>query len=141
MTNLTNTETVQGFFEAQYAGDFDRAFGLHTHPTFNWVVSTDNNPELRTAIPWAGHKHIGKEGYINLTTQLFSEFDPLEFEQHEYTDTGDKVFVEGHFVFRHRETGKLATTDWVARFDMREGLIAGGQFYENTFSVAQARVA
>ena len=76
-----------------------------------------------------------------MTTLLFSEFEALEFEPKRYSDAGECVFVEGHFTFRHRQTGKIADSYWIARFDMRDGLIAGGQFYENTAGVALARKA
>jgi ketosteroid isomerase-like protein len=94
---------------------------------------------LRAAIPWAGHVHAGQAGYAELTRQLFSEFEPLVFEATSYSEAGDKVFVEGHFRFRHRASGKIADSDWLARFDMRDGVIGGGQFYENTYAVARAR--
>ena len=136
---LTNIETVKKFFEAQYAGEFDRAFHNYAQPRFQWIVSSDSNEALRAAIPWAGYNHQGKEGYTRLMTQLFSEFEALEFEPRRYTDAGELVFVEGHFTFRHRQTGKIADSDWIARFDMQDGRIAGGQFYENTESVAVAR--
>lgn len=139
MKTLTNIQTVQKFFEAQYAGDFDRAFQSYAHPNFQWIVGSGGNEILREAIPWAGYTHKGKEGYIRLTTLLFSEFEALEFKPGHYTDAGERVFVEGHFTFRHRQTGKIADSDWIARFDMRNGLITGGQFYENTAGVAQAR--
>ncbi|MEM9151351.1 MAG: nuclear transport factor 2 family protein [Cyanobacteria bacterium P01_F01_bin.3] len=138
---LTNTQTVQKFFEAQYAGDFDLAFQAYAQPHFQWVVASSSNEALRAAIPWAGYIHQGKEGYIRLMSLLFSEFEALEFEPSRYTDAGDRVFVEGHFVFRHRTTGKIADSDWVARFDMDTGRIAGGQFYENTASIAEERRA
>jgi ketosteroid isomerase-like protein len=102
-------------------------------------VGSSGNEILRTAIPWAGYTHQGKEGYIRLTTLLFSEFEALEFEPRRYNDADDCVFVEGHFTFRHRQTGKIADSDWVARFDMQDGWIVGGQFYENTAGVAEAR--
>lgn len=141
MTTLNNTQIVQKFFEAQYAGDFDVAFQSYAQPNFLWVVSSRQNEALRTSIPWAGYTHQGKEGYIRLVTLLFSEFEALEFEPRHYTDAGDRVFVEGHFIFRHRQTGKIADSDWIARFDMQAGRIAGGQFYENTAGVAEARRA
>ena len=137
----TNVETVQKFFEAQYAGEFDHAFQTYAHPNFQWVVSSGNNEELRSAIPWAGYTHQGKDGYVRLVTLLFSEFEALEFEPDRYTDAGDRVFVEGHFTFRHRQTGKIADSDWIARFNMESGRITGGQFYENTAGVAAARQA
>jgi ketosteroid isomerase-like protein len=139
MATTTNINSVQKFFDAQYLGDFDSAFKHYANPDFSWIVSSSSNEALRDAIPWAGYSHQGKEGYIKLTTLLFSEFEPLEFDQYRYTDAGDRVFVEGHFMFRHRETGKVADSDWVARFDMQNGRISGGQFYENTVAVAKAR--
>lgn len=141
MTISTNIQTVQKFFEAQYSGDFDLAFQAYAQPNFQWVVSSGNNETLRAAIPWAGYTHQGKEGYIRLVTLLFSEFETLEFNPRRYTDAGDRVFVEGHFIFRHRKTGKIADSDWVARFDMQDHYIIGGQFYENTAAVADARKA
>lgn len=135
----TNIETVQKFLEAQYAGEFDHAFQSYAQPNFQWVVASRNNETLRAVIPWAGYTHHGKEGYVRLVTLLFSEFEALEFEPSRYTDAGDRVFVEGHFTFRHRQTGKIADSDWIARFDMEAGRIAGGQFYENTAGVAAAR--
>jgi uncharacterized protein len=52
--------------------------------------------------------------------------------------TADKVFVEGHFKFRHRKTGKIAESNWLTRFDIKDGRIVDGQFYENTYAVAMA---
>lgn len=98
-----------------------------------------HNDELRAAIPWAGHRLEGRAGYIDLVTRLFGEFEPLDFDPRRFTDAGHAVFVEGHFTFRHRETHRIAESDWLARFDMADGKIAGGQFYENTFAVAAAR--
>lgn len=134
---------------AQYAGEFDRAFKDYVHADFKWIVGSRNNQDLRAVIPWAGHIHQGKEGYIRLTTLLFSEFEALEFEPQHYTDAGDlteirsaaRVYVEGHFTFRHRKTGKIADSDWIARFDLQGDRISGGQFYENTAGVAEARKA
>ncbi|MEM9195731.1 MAG: nuclear transport factor 2 family protein [Myxococcota bacterium] len=139
MTDTPNIAAVKGFLEAQYSGDFDTAFADHTQPSFRWIVSTAANDELRAEIPWAGYEHIGKEGYIRLTGLLFSEFEALEFAPSKFTDTGDQVFVEGRFVFRHRETAKVAVSDFISRFDMRDGRISGGQFYENTAAIAAAR--
>ena len=139
MTDSQNITAVKSFLEAQYAGDFDKAFGDFAQPDFTWIVSTAASDELRAAIPWAGYEHHGKEGYIRLTNLLFSEFEALEFRPKTFTDAGQSVFVEGRFVFRHRETAKLAVSDFLARFDMRDGRISGGQFYENTAAVAAAR--
>lgn len=141
MPDTQNIKIVKNFFEAQYAGDYDRAFREYAQPDFQWIVSSADNDDLRKMIPWAGHTLKGEDGYKRLTELLFSEFEVLGFEQKRYTDAKDQVFVEGHFRFRHRETGKIADSDWLARFEMAKGRICGGQFYENTAGVAQARMA
>jgi ketosteroid isomerase-like protein len=60
---------------------------------------------------------------------------------HAITGAGTQVFVEGHFRLRHRETAKIADSDFLARFEMRDGKIVCRQMYENTAAVAGARRA
>ena len=139
MDKLNKIEVVQKFLEAQYAGDFDTAFNNYALPEFTWIVGSAKNDNLKALIPWAGYEHKGKEGYQNLTGMLFGEFESLTFEPHHFTDAGDRVYVEGHFTFRHQETGKIADSDFIALFRFKEGKISGGQFYENTADVAAAR--
>lgn len=139
--DTVNIQTARRFFEAQYVGDFETAFRDYVQPEFRFVVSSAENDELRANILWAGFEHVGRQGYETLMSLLFSEFEPLEFETQRFSDTGEQVFVEGHFTFRHRETGKIAKSDFISRFEMRDGKIAGGQFYENTLGVAAARIA
>jgi ketosteroid isomerase-like protein len=136
-----NVKTVQSFFQAQYDGNFDGAFDSFVDPGFEWVVSMANDEALNRAIPWAGIRLVGKEGYTRLTTKLWGEFEPLEFNFTRFTDGGDRIFAEGRFLFRHSTTGKTVASDFMARFEMRNGKIAGGQFYENTYAVARARSA
>jgi uncharacterized protein len=139
MNNSNNIEVVKKFLESQYAGDFDTAFGQYALPEFTWIVGSHKNERLKALIPWAGYEHYGREGYQNLTNMLFGEFEPLTFEPQHFTDAGDRVFVEGHFTFRHRQTEKIADSDFIALFRFKEGKISGGQFYENTADVAAAR--
>ncbi len=137
----SNVEKVRHFFELQYAGRADEGFRLYGHDDFRFVTGSAGNDELRAAIPWAGYVHEGEEGYAELYSKLFGEFDVEEFTPHSFAEAGERVYVEGHFLFRHKQTGKLADSDWCARFDMKGGRIAGGQFFENTFAVAAARTS
>ena len=99
------------------------------------------NDDLRAAFPWAGHEHKRREGYQRLTTLLFSEYELLTFETKRFTEPGSQVFVEGHFRLRHRETAKIADSDFLARFEMRNAKIVRRQMYENMAAVAGARRA
>ena len=95
---------------------------------------------MTDAIPWAGTYHYGLEGYKRLYDQLFNEFDVNSFEIYLLAETKEKVYVEGHFRFQHKTTGKLADSDWCVRFNFKDTKITGGQFYENTYAVAVARI-
>ena len=133
-----NTAAVKAFLERQYAGDIEGAFASYARPEFTWVVGIVEEG-LRAAIPWAGRLHRGLEGYRDLIGGLFGEYEVEAFEPRRFHDAGGTVLVEGYFRFRHRATGKLAESDFVGRFDMAGGRIAGGQFYENTWAVAAGR--
>ncbi|MEN2975951.1 nuclear transport factor 2 family protein [Tistrella bauzanensis] len=139
MSDTPNIEAAKGFFAAQRSGDMDDAFSNYVHPDFRFVVSCVCNDDLRAAIPWAGYEHRGREGYQRLTTLLLSEYELLAYETKRFTDAGGQVFIEGHFRLRHRETAKIADSDLLARFEMRDGKIVCGQMYINTAAVVEAR--
>jgi len=141
MADTPNMEVAKGFFDAQRGDSFEHAIVGYVHPNFRFVVSTANNDELRALIPWAGYEHKGCEGYKRLRALVFSEYQCLTFEVGRISDAGDQVFVEGHFRFRHRETAKITDSDFLVRFEMRDGMIVRGQMYENTAAVAEARRA
>ncbi|WP_420141013.1 nuclear transport factor 2 family protein [Sphingomonas sp.] len=136
-----NIRAAKGFFASQHCGELDDAFASFVQPDFRFVVSCACNDELRAAIPWAGYEHKGREGYQRLTALLYSEYELLSCETTRFTSAGNQVFVEGHFRLRHRETARIADSDFLARLEMRNGKIASGQFYENTAAVAAARSA
>ncbi|MCX8279197.1 MAG: ketosteroid isomerase [Mesorhizobium sp.] len=141
MSDTPNVEAAKGFFEAQRGDGLDAAINGYVHPDFRFVVSCVCNDELRALIPWAGYEHRGCEGYRRLITLLFSEYQSLACETTRFTDAGNQVFVEGHFRLRHRETAKIAESDFLVRLEMRNGRIVMGQMYENTAAIAEARRA
>jgi uncharacterized protein len=136
-TLARNVALVRRFYERVYAGDIDAVLAM-LHKDFTWIVGTES-PALATAIPWAGRLLRGREGFLELVTTLFGEFESQEFEAQEFHPVGGHVFVQGRFEFRHYKTGKSAAGDWLARFDISGDEILGGQFFENTFAVAAAR--
>jgi ketosteroid isomerase-like protein len=131
---------VYDFYEAVYADDFDRAFDDYVDENFTFVVGTANNPALNAQIPWAGVEHKGRSGFDELVTVLYGEFEPIVMEPRVFTETGDTVFLEGHFRFKHKVTGKFADSDWLAKYTVKDGRMQGGIFYENTAGVAAARI-
>ena len=136
----SNTDIVKAFLALQYEGEIEEAFQNYATENFSWVVSTQENKELTAVIPWAGFTLKGLEGYNFLTSFLFGEFEALIYEPREFYEINDKVFMVGYFKFKHHKTGKLAESDFVGLFNMKEGRIEGGQFFENTYAVAAARL-
>ncbi|MEM9798182.1 MAG: nuclear transport factor 2 family protein [Pseudomonadota bacterium] len=139
MSELTGPEMVKEFFRLQYEGDYEQAFRRFGADGFTVITASNANPELTAAIPWAGYVHDGQDGYAALNEVLFGEFDVEEFAPQHFADAGDRVYVEGHFRFRHKKTGKVADSDFCCRFLLENDRIKAIQFYENTFAVAEAR--
>lgn len=135
----SGVEMVRAFFELQYAGDYAEAARRHAGPGFSVVTASVDAPDLTAAIPWAGHRHEGVEGYAALNEALFGEFAVEAFDVHNIADAGARVFVEGRFRFRHKATGRVAESDFCCRVSLEDGKIAAIQFYENTHAVAAAR--
>ena len=136
-TTTNNESIARAFYDHVYAGEVDAVLAMLSDD-FTWLVGVESD-DLTAAIPWAGRILRGRDGFAELNTTLFGEFEVLEFEAREFHPAGDHVFVEGHFRFRHKTTGKTAASDWLARFDITGGQIQGGHFFENTYAVAAAR--
>ena len=136
---MEKKDIVKKMLEMQYGSGVDTNFVTqYSNENFQWIVGIVNE-ELHKAIPWAGVVQNGMEGYYNLVGQLFGEFEVLQFLPKDFHETETKVFVEGYFKFQHKVTKKIAETDYIMRFDFDNGKISGGQMYENTYGVAEAR--
>ncbi|GAB3434950.1 nuclear transport factor 2 family protein [Flindersiella endophytica] len=132
-----NASLIRTFYDHVYSGEIEDILAM-LHDDFTWLIGT-NSEELAAAIPWAGRVLRGSKGFLEMVDGLFGEFETVEFQARDFVTAGDDVFVEGMFVFRHKETGKTAVSDWLARFRVADGKILGGQFFENTYAVAAAR--
>jgi len=130
-----NVETVKRFFEAVNAGgDFS---GLVTEDV-TWISGSEYAPASMAAIPWAGHPMRGVAEVAEFFRRLDNEsFEVLSREAKDVVASGDTVVVFGHFESRARPTGKRVASDFACRLDLREGRIARGQFFEDSYAVAR----
>lgn len=135
---MTNKETVRAFYDFIYQGKVDQALSECATTDLEWLVAIENS-ELNAEIPWTGIVHKGYDGFKELNEQLFGEFEAVLFEARDFFADGDTVIVFGTFKFEHRQTGKIADSDFAVRITMRDGKMARGHFFENTFGVAAAR--
>jgi hypothetical protein len=51
------------------------------------MVGTESS-DLIAAIPWAGRKLRGRDGFLELVTTLFGEYESLAFEARERWEAG-----------------------------------------------------
>ena len=118
MKETNNIEVAKLFFAAIFAENFDRAFADYANSNFRFVAGSMDNPELQKAIPLvASYASAKQDTWWNDATAFFG-VRVSEFRGYPIPDAGDKVFVEGHFRFKHKQTGKIADSDWLTRFDM-----------------------
>lgn len=136
---MDNKEIVKSFFGLMHQGEFEKAFNNYAATDLEWIVAMANSPDLTAAIPWDGVVHKGFVGFKKLNESLFGEFEGLAFQLEDSFAEGDTVVGFGHLRFKHKETQKVAESDFAIRITMRDGRIARGQFFENTFAIANAR--
>jgi len=130
-----NVETVGRFFEAvNDVGDFS---GLVTEDV-TWISGSEHSPASTEAIPWAGHPIRGAAQVRDFFRRLDNEsFEVLSREARDVVASGDTVVAFGHFESRARPTGKRVASDFACRMDLRDGRIARGQFFEDSYAVAR----
>jgi len=130
-----NVETVRRFFAT--VNDGGDLSGLVTEDV-TWISGSEHSPASTEAIPWAGHPIRGVAAVAEFFRRLDDEsFEVLSREATDVVAAGDTVVVFGHFESRARPTGQRVASDFACRVDLRDGRIARGQFFEDSYAVAR----
>jgi len=129
-----NIEAVGRFFKAVNNGE---DFSDLVTKDVTWISGSEHSPVSTETIPWAGHPIQGVAEVKDFFRRLDNEsFEVLSREARDIVASGDTVVVFGHFESRARPTGKRVASDFACRLDLREGRIARGQFFEDSYAVA-----
>ena len=132
MANLTSlhTEVVQRYISAFGAGDVDSALQLLTDDVV-WHV--DGVTQVSTVGILKGRESVRQ------WLRSFPEnFQPRVFRLDNWWVSDDSVMVKGYFRHRVVSTGRTVGSDFVLHFQIREGLIARYQIFEDSALLARA---
>jgi uncharacterized protein len=125
-----NVQLVKNAYSAFQRGDV---------PAILALLSDDVTWELPgpAEIPYAGRRR-GHEGAAEFFRLLGESDEVLVFEPHRFLADGDLVIVLGRYEARVKSTGRVAKTDWVHVFELRDGLAVSWREYLDTAAWAQA---
>lgn len=88
-------------------------------------------------IAYAGLRH-GRDGAAEFFRLLAQSDEVQAFEPRRFLAEGDTVVVLGHYEARVKSTGRIAKTDWVHVFELRNGKVASWREYFDSAAYAQA---
>ncbi len=130
MSEQQNVQIVKDAYAAFQRGDVATILGL---------LSDDVTWELLgpAEIPYAGLRR-GHEGAAEFFRLLGESDEVLAFEPHRFLAEGDFVVVLGRYEARAKSTGRVAKTDWVHVFELRDGKAVSWREYFDSAAWAQA---
>ena len=126
----TNTEVVQGTYEAVGRGDIPALLDLLTED-LQW---TFQGPSV---MPFAGTRR-GREGVAEFFSLVGENLEFQEFEPREFVAQGDTVVVLGFERSLVKSTGRTFKQEWAHVYKLRDGKVAEFLALEDTAAHAGA---
>ena len=80
-----------------------------TTPDITYVSLSENNPELKRYLPWAG-TNKGPDSIVKTFEGIGRTWETKAFEVREVIEQGETVAMFGSFTYRGRESGKEITS-------------------------------
>ena len=106
-----------------------------TTPDITYVSLSENNPQLKRYLPWAG-TNKGPDSIVRTFEGIGRTWETQAFEVREVIEQGETVAMFGTFTYRGRETGKEIRSPFSLLAHVKEGKISYIQFLEDTFGTA-----
>ena len=106
-----------------------------TTPDVTYVSLSENNPELKRYLPWAG-TNKGPDSIVRTFEGVGGTWETKAFEVREVIEQGDTVAMFGSFTYRGRKSGKEITSPFSLLAHVKGGKISYIQFLEDTFGTA-----
>jgi ketosteroid isomerase-like protein len=106
-----------------------------TIPDVTYVSLSENNPELKRYLPWAG-TNKGPDSIVKTFEGIGRTWETKAFEVREVIEQGESVAMFGSFTYRGRASGKEITSPFSLLAHVKEGKIAYIQFLEDTFGTS-----
>ena len=106
-----------------------------TTPDVIYVSLSENNPELKRYLPWAGTNE-GPESIVRAFEAMGRAWEIKAFDIRDIVEQGAKVAMLGSFTYRARESGQEITSLFSLFAKVRDGRIYYVQFLEDTFGTS-----
>jgi uncharacterized protein len=114
--------------------DLENVKGI-TSPDVTYVSLSEDNPELKKYLPWAG-TNKGPDSIVRAFEGIGRVWETKAFEIRDVLEQGDKVAMFGSFTYRGRESGKEITSPFSLLARVQNGKIEYVQFLEDTFGTS-----
>lgn len=124
MSEQENTEIVREAYRNFKTGDIEALMNLFSDDV-TWQL-----PEMEN-VPFAG-KRQGRVEVAQFFAILNEAQEAREFEPQQFIAQGDKVAVQGHYVWLLKATGREYESDWLHVFTVRDGKVTGFHEYMDT---------
>ena len=131
----TAAETLQQYFSRTMRGDMEAVDQYFTESP-DYVLLSDDDPELRRILPWAG-RQVDREGIKRAYGALLETLEVVDSRPGVMMSSGEHVSVDGVFVYRVRPTGAVVTSPWAVHATVQDGRIVRFHFYEDSYAVAR----
>lgn len=109
--------------------------GSLTTADVTYVSLSENNPELKRYLPWAG-TNKGPDSIVKTFEGIGSTWETKAFEVREVLEQGETVAMFGSFTYRGRKSGKDITSPFSLLAHVKDGKISYIQFLEDTFGTS-----
>ena len=106
-----------------------------TTPDVTYVSLSENNPELKRYLPWAGTSK-GPDAIVKTFEGIGRIWETKAFEVREVLEQGESVAMFGSFTYRGRASGKDITSPFSLLAHVKDGKISYIQFLEDTFGTS-----
>jgi ketosteroid isomerase-like protein len=132
---MTSTATAIDQVEEMYAafGRGDIAYILNClTPDCEWIAPGQGIPNAGT--------YTGPQGVAEFFQRLAASEEVTEFEPREFfvSESGEAVVALGHEACRIVGNGRRVSTNWVMRFQLRDGKVSRWESFYDTSAYAAA---
>lgn len=129
-------DVLQSYFAETMGGDMT-AVDRHFAESPEYVLIAEDDPKLRTLLPWVG-RQTDREGIKRAYRMLLEALEVIDARPGAVVEQGEHVVVHGTFRYRARTTNKTADSAWAVHAIVRDSRIVEYRFYENSHAVAEA---
>jgi ketosteroid isomerase-like protein len=131
---MTSGDTIRGIYEAFGRGDVQAVLGSFD-PGIEWREA--DNFMYADRNPYIGPMAVAEGVFMRIVTEV----DGFTVVPQRYTESADRVAVEGHYRGTMKATGIPVDAQFVHVWDLRGGKVVAFQQYTDTKQWADAAAA